>query len=154
MELRLDAADIAQLLSPPPNSRPIIRNVRGTPPMIEADVDLASHKETSPVARIAAAIAPVIAISAALVSFQDGIARVKVSVKARRIPLVRLIGALIPLLDRLLVNEGSQPGLIRRGERSDEFLVDLATIAHEERFMLRSLRVENGQFVVVATPLA
>lgn len=152
MELRLTITDIERLARRAKVLPPVVRTVRGTPPTIEADVDLASLKNPPTAVKFAAKVAPLIAVGATLRGYEGGIARVGVAVSARRLPLEKLIGAGMPLIERKLAARGLPAGTIRRGAHSDEFLVDLAALVRSHGAELRDVRVEDDVFVVVLDP--
>ncbi|SDS72654.1 hypothetical protein [Paraoerskovia marina] len=148
MELRLTVNDLATLGRQAKILPPIVKNVRGTAPTVEADVAIAEIQNPPTAIRFAAKVAPVVAVSATLRGFDAGIARIGIAVSARRLPLEKLVGMAMPILERKLSARGLPAGTVRRGDSSDEFLVDLASVVRTKGVELHDLRTEDGRFVV------
>lgn len=149
MELRLTVSELANLGRQAKVLPSIVRNIRGTAPTIDADVEIASIKNPPTTLKFAAKVAPVVAVTTTLRGFEAGIARIGVGVSARRLPLEKLIGMAMPILERKLTARGLPAGTVRRGATSDEFLVDLAALVRSHGQDLKDLRAEDGLFIAV-----
>lgn len=121
-----EAVAIASAVEPLP---PVIHSLSCEGSTVDAELDLGAIPDAPSALRFAAAFAGIVAVTARMVGYSDGIATVSVTAHARALPAHKLLPYLLGPINDVLRKNGLPEGLvqIKRTDTDPLVLIDVQT---------------------------